>query len=81
MATAAPQRRRIVPQQIVASPQRDPSGKRVSDPNDHAPPLRDLRLVAADSKELLGPGRKMYVNLKSEDGNEVIVNWKEVRWC
>lgn len=75
MAAAKP-RRRIVPEQVVLSPSSPASPHPAQPPSQ--PPLHalDLQQQAALAPTLLGPGRKVWVDLRAYQGQEV--DWRKV---
>ncbi len=75
---AAPKpRRRIVPQQVVSSPTSPaPESLQIAP---QAVLVTDLRKQAELAASLLGPGRKIWVDLKPYQDSSEEVNWRKVR--
>lgn len=79
MSAQEPQkRRRIVPQQIQASPVQGRREVTASDKEEACPRPRDLKQQAQLGHDLLGPARKIFVELGSTPGGYTSINWKEV---
>lgn len=75
-----PARKRIVPQLVVSSP--EAQSDLPDAPGSEAlpvPPATSLLEQARLGKELLGPDRKIYVDLSSLNDEDKRFNWKQVR--
>ena len=80
MAQAKPARRRIVPEQIL-SPTKSQADTESLNLTAAGPRLElgDLKEHSAVAAELLGAGRKIYIDLAAYQRSEKEVDWKEVR--
>lgn len=76
MAAQAKPRRRIVPEQVVPTSPVSPEAAGVPTPSAAALEVADLRQQAERAPTLLGPGRKIWVDLGPYRGQDV--NWKKV---
>jgi hypothetical protein len=75
-----PVRKRIVPE-LILSPHKEietPS-KAAPEVDPNLPAITDIKSHAEVAQELLGPGRKIYVDLTGYLDQPKVVNWKGVR--
>lgn len=81
MAEAKPARRRIVPEQIFSPTKSQAEIESLAATTGPRVELGDLTKHSAIAADLLGPGRKIYVDLAAYQREEKAVDWKEVRVC
>lgn len=74
-----PVRRRIVPQQII-SPTKPQSESEANGATAVQVDIGNLKDHSALAAKLLGPGRKLYVDLVAHQKEQKPVNWKGVRY-
>ena len=78
MAEAKPARRRIIPVQIFSPTKSQAETESLAATTVNRVELGDLKEHSAIAAELLGPGRKIYVDLAAYQREEKAVDWKEV---
>jgi hypothetical protein len=78
MAQAKPARRRIVPEQILSPTKSQTDTETLKAAAGPRLELGDLKEHSAVATELLGAGRKVYIDLASYQRSEKEVDWKDV---
>lgn len=80
MAQPKPARRRIVPEQILSPTKSQADTESLKTAAGPQLELGDLKEHSAVATELLGAGRKVYIDLAAYQRSEKEVDWKEVSY-